>query len=237
MSIIATMILKKSTIKNTGARRLTADDIGADNFQKWQSAMIQANHACYRYKHAIDLRTHNVTVDVKAMQDTAYASVKAIFDLVGEVSDRDMSLDKALFEEFAKYSLREKTVLAGKALTVQSQIKNLENELDGAANGVSEEWLTAKQAELAEKEAEFKMLQKLPESGKDETDMATPNAFRLAVEKRLSKIIGEQSMKSAEQIDAERAAAKALKKAKRQAERQAAAKAREEAKKAESANK
>lgn len=229
MSIIARQLQKKSTIKNMSARRLNATDIGDDNFTNWKNAMVKANFACYNYLHALDLRAHKMDVNIKAKEQTAYDSIKAIFDMVGEVSDRDMILDKAMFGTFATYAVREATELAGSALTVNSQIKNLEKELDKPMGGVNPEWIKAKNEELANKRAELAMLTKMTDSSTDVDKRVGDETFRGKVEKRIAKLINDQCMKSAEQIDAERAAAKALHKAQKKAQRQAEAEARKKA--------
>lgn len=227
MNIFASTLAIGGTIHNKSVARITGDKVGADNYVAWKSAMTTAHEKFYRYAHAVDSVAHGKTADVAGAKTAGMNAFQAILDIIGAINGFTIMKSEELFAEVVKYSVREATELSGEAFRVASVIKNLKAELKNT-NGAREEWLEAKERELEEAEKELKTLKKTAGSGKPVDKIASYNSFCANFERKLAKLASEQSMKSYEEIEAER-------EEKRKA-RRAATKAKREAKKAAEAN-
>lgn len=216
LSIFASTIVAGGTIYNASTARITGDKVGAENYAAWKTAMTAAHEHFYRYEYAVDLFARGKEVDIKAAKNAGMDALKAVFALIGEVNGFTIKCSEELFAEVAKYAVRETTELVGEAFKIRSVVKNLEKELEHT-NGANPEWLTAKQAELAQAEAALAIAKKSTGSGKPVDKMSTYNSFVKNFERKIAKLTMEQSMKSYEVIMAEREAEKAAKKAAKKA--------------------
>lgn len=227
MTIFASTLVVGATIHSKATARITGDKVGAENYAKWKSAMTVAHDKFYAYKYAVDRKARGKDADVTGAKTAAMNALQVILDLVGPINDFALVKDEEIFENFAHYAVAEKTELAGEAYYINSQIKNLKDELKNT-NGANPEWVEAKEKELAEKEEALKVAKKSANSGKPVDKKTGFNTFCANFERKLAKLAGEQSMKSPEELAAE-------KEARRKARREAT-KAKKAEKKAAEAN-
>lgn len=232
MNIFAQTLIANKTVAKKSAARITGDKVGLDNLTKWQSAMTTAQQAFYNYEKAVDDKVKGKGDCVESAKNAGMSALQTIFDLVGKVNGHAISKDDDLFAKLAKTAIYLKTELKGEALTIQSQLKNLDKELDSASNGVNPEWLEAKQEEYNTLESKFNALKNLPESGDTKPACRSFNAFCSEFERELSVTISGQAMKSWEELEAEKEAKRQERRAKTKAKQQAKKQAEAQAKSA-----
>jgi hypothetical protein len=219
-TIFTTAIQQNFTTKNHTAARINGAQIGIENYAKWKSAIDSAYEHFYTYqKKCVD--TAISKTEAVAPTTAAMDALGVIIDLIGEVNGFKLRKSVDMLNVVSVAAIRWKEERVGEALTVHSQIKNLETQLDEVAAGMSEEYVQSLETQLAEKKARLEVLDAQPESAQKQKTRASKNTYRYNIERELGAIINEQSMKSWEELEAERAAAKAIAKANRKAKKSA----------------
>ena len=207
------------------ASAITGDQLGAETFASWKSAVEACRRAFYKYEEAKHIAAgmgKDGTID-KAISDNAFDALQAILDLVGEVNGHPIVKNQSLLDELAVKAVSEKEPLAGRALTVKSQLDNAKARLDALNyNGVNPESVESIEAQIAELEEELKIAKKETGSCAPMGTRVTESTFRKKFEKALYALaIEKQALKSWEELEAEEEARKAERKARAKAKRAA----------------
>ena len=208
------------------ASAITGDQLGADIFASWKSAVENCRRAFYKYEEAKHIAAglgENGTVD-KDITSAAFNALQAVLDLVGEVNGHPIVKNQSLLDELAVKAVSEKEPLAGRALTIKSQLDNAKARLEALSyNGVNPESVANVEAQIAELEEELKIAKKETGSCAPMGTRVAEGTFRKKFEKGLYALaIEKQALKSWEELEAEEEARKAERRAKTKAKRDAA---------------
>ena len=204
---------------------ITGNQLGAELFAEWNKACTKCHSAFYNYireKRKAAGKGKDGKIP-EAISDAAFEALQSILDLVGEVNGHAIVKNNAMLDTLANEAVSKKEPLAGRALTIYSQLKNAKDRLDDLDyNGVNPDTVTAVEEEIEALEEEFK-------EAKKETGACAPTpirvkytTFRKNFEKAFySLVVEEQELKSWEELEAEDKARKDERKAKAKAYRQA----------------
>lgn len=234
MSIFAETLAVGGTIYSKTKARITGDKVGAENYARWTSALQKAHRNFYEYKRAVDNSIRGRKVDLKTATDNAYDALQAILDLIGEVNGFKLEKSAELLDEVSKYAVAEKVALIGEALTIKSRIDCIKAELKTVGydkdtgkynNGVNPEFVETRVEEWNTLDEELKLAKKSADSGRPYDDLASYNTFVPNFERKIAKLTNDQSMKSYEEIAAEREAKRKERRAKTAASKKAKAQA------------
>ena len=221
MNNIAKTLVHNSTIMNNKEATMNGGQIGIDAYASWKSALENAHRTFYKYECAIITASIDPEKSAKDATSEAFKSLQTILDLVGEVNGHPIHKSAELLGILSKYAMVDKRERIGNAMLIQSQIKNLRTELRNINDGVSQEWIDAKEKELSAKQEELRMADKQSDSASKYNTRTTYGTFAVKVECALAKIIKGQEAKTWEELEAEEQARKDAAKARRKANRQA----------------
>lgn len=221
MNNIAKTLVRGFTIKDKKSARITGDFVGVETYGEWKSAMEKAHVAFYKYE-SVKLDLANGTVKtVKNEREEAVKCFKAIIALVGEVNGINLETSIEAMDTVSKYAIRDVEKLAGRALTLKSELDNLKKQLDNVHTGMSEEYVSNLEKQYEAKSEELKLEKKNPGSAKKSDTMTAWNFFIYNAETRLAEAIEKQGAQPYEEILAEREAKKAANRARAKARRDA----------------
>jgi len=221
MNIIAQTLTRNISIKDKKSARITGDFVGVDTFGEWKSAMESAHVAFYKYESAKISLANGTITSVKTEKNAAIEAFKTILALVGDVNGTHIDNSIECMDTLSKYAIRDIERLAGSALTLASEIKNLKKQLDEVSTGMNPDYISNLEETLASKEEELRLAKKQTGSAVKSTTMTNFSNFVYNAELRLAKIIAKQEAQSYEEILAEREAKKAAARAKAKARRDA----------------
>lgn len=228
MNNIAQTLANNITVKDKKSARVTGDFVGVDAYASWKNALETAHTAFYKYERAKISLANGTIASIKTERSNAVDALRAITTLIGEVNGVMIDSSVEALDTISKYAIKDIERLAGTALTLDSEIKNLKKQLDEVSTGMNPDYVTSLEEALEAKEEELRLEKKRAGSAVKTTTMTTFSAFVYNAETRLAKIITKQEAQSYEEIVAEREAKKAANRAK--------AKARRDANKAKKAN-
>lgn len=215
MSIYAEALVDGRKYKNA---KINGEAVGVGNARTWSTAvkaMLIPAYAIrvYRHDHMADATT------AKACDQTPlYDALRTVLDLVGEVNGAKLDAHNCA-EEIIAQSVR------FRAIDTSEEMAHAHLEKSLARKALNNEETDENQAEYDKWTEEVKRLEALPGNCKKIPEIQSETAFMKAVELLLGDAITKQTMKSAEEVIAEREAKKAAQREK--------AKARKRAKKAE----
>lgn len=221
MNNIAKTLVHNCTIMNNREATINGGQIGIDAYAVWKNALENAHRAFYKYECAIITASINPEKSAKDATAEAYTALQTILDLVGEVNGHPIHKSADLLNVLSKYAMVDKKERIGNAMLIQSQIKNLRSELRNVNEGVSEDWIAAKEQELTAKQEELRLADKQSESASKYNTRAKYGTFASKMECALGKIVKGQEAKTWEELEAEEQARKDAAKARRKAARQA----------------
>lgn len=221
MTNIANALVYNSTIMNNKAATIDGGQVGVEDYGSWKTALENAHRDFYKYECAIITASINPEKSAKDATVQAFNSLQAILDLVGEVNGHPIRKSADLLNVLAKYSMVDKKERIGNAMLIQSQIKNLRAELRDVNDGVSQDWIDAKEKELNAKMEELRLADKRTDSASKYSARAKYGVFATKLECALAKIVKGQEAKTWEELEAEEQARKDAARARRQAKRQA----------------
>ena len=233
-ALIQATLATKYTVKNGSA--MTGADLGPALFAQWKNAVSVAHREFYKYECAKHHAAHHGekgTVDATP----AFNALQTILDLIGDINGHEIIKNQAMLDVLSVQTLSTKEPLAGQAELINSELKIVRNELKNISNGMNPDYIETLEKEQARLEEELSDAKKETGSCNPMKTRTSEQTFRKKFEKELVRaVINPQSMKSWEELEAEKEAKKAERKAKKQAKRQAAAKAKAEVKAKEQAN-
>lgn len=223
MSIFSEALLLNKTIKSTTTATINGDQVGAVNFEAWKNALEKAVPALYNYARETDNRSHSGNGETVNTQP-AQIAIKDLIDLIGEVNGYKLLNTENLVKSMAQGVTALKSDYAGEAETVANELKcqrAVRKTLN--FNGVNPELVAATDARIAELDERLNILKKQAGSANTYKTMidVKSKTHRHIFEMVLATIIDDQRAKTAEQIEAERAADRAAKKARHAAQRAA----------------
>lgn len=221
MSIFAEALVRNFTVKDKKESRINGELVGVDNFSTWKSAMESAHENFYKYERAKISLANGTVESIKSEKDKAVESYKAIIALVGEVNGVKLEASIEALDLASKYAIKDVERLAGKALTIDSELRILRKQRDNISNGMNEEYIESLLKNIEDKENELKLEKKKTGSAVKGTTMTSFTAFASNLETRLAKAIQKQEAQSYEDIIAEREAKKAANRARAKARRAA----------------
>lgn len=227
MTIYANALVRNFTVKDRAESRLNGALVGVDNFSTWKSALVSAHEAFYKYERAKISLANGTVESIKSEKDNAVACYKAIVALVGEVNGAKLDTSIEALDTASKYAIKDAERLAGKAFTIDSELRILRKQWNEIATGMNEEYIASLEKQIEDKENELKLEKKKTGSAVKYTTMTNFNAFVNGLETRLAKAISKQEAQSYEDIIAEREAKKAANRARAKARREANRKAQQ----------
>lgn len=221
MNNIAKTLVKNITVKDKKSARVTGDFVGVDAYAEWKTAMESAHEKFYKYECAkISLANGTVTT-IKNERQNAIDAFRVILNLVGEVNGVRLESSTESMDTISKYAIKDIERLAGRAMLLDSELKNLKKQLDECGNGVNPDYVASLEESIEAKEEELRLEKKKTGSAIKGSTMTTYTAFVYNAETRLAKIIEKQEAQSYEDIIAEREAKKAANRARAKARRDA----------------
>lgn len=221
MNNIAKTLVKNITVKDKKSARVTGDYIGVDAYAEWKTALESAHEKFYKYERAKISLANGTVASIKTEKDNAVEAFKTVIALIGEVNGVKLETSIEAMDLVSKYAIKDVERLAGRAMTLASEIKNLKKQLDECGNGVNPDYVADLEATLEAKEEELRLEKKKTGSAVKSNTMTNFNAFVYNVETRLAKTIEKQEAQSYEDIIAEREAKKAANRARAKARRDA----------------
>lgn len=224
MNNIAKALARNTTIADKKTARVTGDYVGLDVYAEWRTALETAHVAFYHYERAKTSLLAGKVQSVKPEKESAIQAFRTIIALVGEVNGIKLDSSIETMESLSKYAIKDTEKLIGRAETIQSEIKNLNNQLDNVHTGMNPDYIANLEAQLDAKEEELRLEKKKPGSvkkGNTMTKFDGNNGFAYNIEKRLGQAVEGQEAQSYEDIVAEREAKKAVARAKAKARREA----------------
>lgn len=207
--------------------KLTADQLGAEDFANWKTLvhnLHRASYAVYCECENSGLKHDDKTVNKSAIFD----SVRFILQAIGEVNGHKMVANEQCAIALIGYAGRRANKDAPQLQLVNSQIANKKRELKIAEgmNGLQEGYIDGLKAELEKLEAQKAELLATADMRIKQPTMANESTFRLEVEHFLARTIAEQLAKTLEELDAEEEARKQARREKAKARKQAKAQAK-----------
>jgi hypothetical protein len=226
--INATTTLANALVFNNrfATAKLTADQLGAEEFATWKKLVMGLHRACYAVYVQCEnsgMKVESSTVDKSAIYD----AMRVVLAALGEVNGHKLYANEETAIALVSYAGRRGNVDAPELQFCISRISNAKKELALAEkiNGYNPEAIQALKdnidtltAEKAELLATVDMRHKQPTKTSD-------SAFRLDFEHYLARVITGQMAKTLEELDAEELARKEARKAKAKARKQAKANA------------
>lgn len=214
-------------------RKLTAEQLGAENLRSWTDAVSKLHLAAYSIYAKCEndnLAEATANLDLTPLFDV----IRGILEGIGDINGHKVYPTAELATLIIGYSGKRGNVDSPELQLARSKKANRVNELRKyqKLNGVNPECIKALETEIEELDNEIAELLDQPDNRIKKPTRTSDNAFRLEVEHRFARVIANQMAKSWEELEAEDAARKADRKAKAKA-RKAAKKAEEAAKKAE----
>lgn len=228
---ITNTLLVKKTIANTTARRITGEDVGAENFAKWKTACENLHRECYKYERTKVMYALDRVDDINATN--VFNALKVVLDLLGEVNGCPIERNQTMLDMVSHFAITRKAELVGRAGELKSELDIVKKQLKEVSTGMNPDYVAGLEEKFEVLTEELRIAKKQTESANPYPSIVSFNTFRGKLEDELVAIIEKQEAKSWEEIEAEKAAKKEASKAKRkankQAKRQAEAKAKAEA--------
>lgn len=212
-----------TTVKNSAKARVNSDKIGIDAFAAWRVAENNAFEAFYRYA---DARRQSARMGESASIDAtitsnAFTALRTLLNLIGDVNGHKVYANDAMLNTLASCSMKSFKPLAGEALTQDSVVKNLREQVNGIRAGMEQDYIDRITNEYEQAKIRLAELKKLAGSCTTEHTRVSKNGFYIALENELATIINAQDAMSWEALEAAEAAREAERKAKRKANKQA----------------
>lgn len=206
---IATTLQDCLTYNNRFAPvKLTAEQIGAENFKVWTTLVKGLHNASYDVYELCE--NNNLSVDSdKVNKDSIYKALRDILVELGEVNGYDLKANEEIATLVIGYAGRRGNKDSAAVQFIDTQIRNIKAELRQAEkfpNGITEGWVEKKQAEQAELEEKKKALLDEADNRIKKPTPTSDSAFRLDFEHRLARVINNQKARSRAEIAAEREA-------------------------------
>lgn len=227
MNTITNTLLVKKTIANTGARRLTGDDIGAENFAKWKLACENLYRECYKYERTKVMYALDRVDEINATN--VFNALKVLLELLGEVNGHAIERNQVMLDMLSHLAITRKAELVGRAGEIKSELDIIRKQLREVSTGMNADYVESLEQKFEELTEELRIAKKQTESANPYPSIVSFNTFRGKLEDALVMIIEKQEAKSWEELEAIKQAKKAerdaRRKANKQAKRQAAAQA------------
>lgn len=200
---------------------INADYIGVDGLIQWKGICTMMQKSAWNYVKFHEDTAFVASSDItdKKVTDDLFFAVKAVINAIGPVNGFELRENNAIFNCAVKVMERMSDEYHGEALTVKSELANVNKELRNVKNGMSEEYVTAletKKEVLSEQLKELKKVKGMVTVGHNKVN---ENTFRRNFEASLAKIVAGQSRKSFDELQAEEEARKAEKRAAKKAAR------------------
>lgn len=208
MNNIAKTLVNNITVKDKKSARVTGDFVGVELYAAWKSAFETAHTNFYKYERAKIALANGTVATIKDERQHAVDSFKAIVTLIGEVNGVKLETSVEAMDTVSKYAIKDVERLAGRAMTLASEIKNLKKQLDEVSTGMNPDYVTNLEETLEAKEEELRLEKKKTGSATKGTTMTNFSTFVYNAETRLAKAIEKQEAQSYEDIVAEREAKK-----------------------------
>lgn len=228
MSMInTTTALIDSLVENNrfASKKLTADHIGADNFNTWKSLVSALQNEAYHIYCKCE--NDNLAEETKHLNlDGVFNAIRDIFNEFGEINGHKIKPTAEFATLIIGYSGKRANSDAPELQLCASRIKNRQAELKllKATNGVNPDAIAHVEAEIEALNAEKAVLLATPDMRTKAPTRAAADTFRLEVEHRFARLISDQKAKTWEELEAEKEAARQARRAKT-AEKKAAKKA------------
>lgn len=221
MSVIAEALVYNYTIFNNKESLINGGQVGVETYGKWKSTMTNAWDVFYKYECAKrDLMLKKVTT-VKVEREAAMTIFKEILDLIGEVNGFKLESSVDNLNALSQHSKHMKKSIKGKAMTLASEVSNLDKQLKNVHTGMNEDYVSNLEKQYEAKVEELKLAKKQVESADRKPTQVKFNKFLGEFEHDIASIIQQQSAQPYEEIVAEREAKKAANRAKAKARRDA----------------
>lgn len=210
-------------------RKLTAEQLGAENLRSWTDAVSKLHLAAYSIYARCEndnLAEATANLDLTPLFDV----IRGILEGIGDINGHKVYPTAELATLIIGYSGKRANADSPELQLCLSKIRNRKKELAEyeKTNGVNPNAIEAMKGEIAALEEEKDALLAQPDNRIKKPTRTSDAMFRLEVEHRFARVIAEQMAKSWEELEAEAEA--------RKAERKAKAKARKAAKKNAEAN-
>lgn len=202
--------------------KLTAEQLGAENFKNW-TALIKPLHKAayevYEYCENNGLKVSDPSVDKSAIYD----SFRKILAEVGEVNGHKMYANESTAILLAGYAGRRANSNSPELQLCLSKKSNAEKLLKEYSKyqGVNPETIKKLEEEIAELDAEKAALLAEPDNRIKVPTRTSENAFRLEVEHLIARAIDNQNAKTWDELEAEDAARKEARRKQAKANKQA----------------
>lgn len=203
-------------------QKLTADQLGAENFAIWKNLVETLHNVAYSiYAHCENngLKVENSQVDKSPIYDI----VKIINKAIGEVNGMKLFANEETAIAMVSYAGKRANLDAPQLKLVLTQISNAKRELTQAqeTNGISQDRIAELQERIDTLTAQKDELLATADMRIKKPTKTSDAAFRLDVEHYFARTIVGQQAKSVEEIEAEKQERKEKSKAKAKARREA----------------
>lgn len=207
------------------SKKLTADQIGAENLSTWKALISKLHSECY-YIYC-KCENDNLAEETKNLDMSGvYDAIRVILAEIGEVNGHAIRANAELATLLVGYSGKRGNQDAPALQLCTSRINNRKKELKllEATNGANPDAIAHVKEEIAALEAEKSELLASPDMRIKAPTRASSEAFRLDVEHRFARVISDQKAKTWEELEAEVQARKDAKKAAKKAAKKNASK-------------
>lgn len=206
-------------------RKLTADQLGAENFRNWKDLLADLHRVAYMTY--ADCENNDLTTDSPNIDLTpVFNALRVVLAQLGEVNGHKISANAELATLIIGYSGKRGNVDSPELQLCLSKIRNRQQELEKYenTNGVNPEAIESLKAELEKLQDEKAELLASPDNRIKKPTRSSADAFRLEVEHRLARLIADQKARSWEELEAEAEAKRQARRAKTAAKKKAAKK-------------
>lgn len=206
--------------------KLTAEQLGAENFAQWKALILNLHRAAYTIYTQCE--NSGMKVSDKSVDKTeVFNGIRAILNSIGEVNEHKMYANEESAIAIIGYAGKRGNDDSPELQFCNSKISNRRAEITKAKNinGYSQELIDKMEEELASLIEEKKTLLATADMRIKKPTITSGNAFRLDVEHFIARQIVGQMAKSLEELDKEEEERKARRKASAKARKQAKANA------------
>ena len=216
-------ITNGTTVKNSAKARINATKVGIDVFAEWRVAENNAFEAFYRYADARRKSARmgeNAVIDAEIVNN-AFVALRKLLALIGDVNGHKVFANDAMLNAVSGCTMVIKKPLAGEALTQDSIVRNLREQVNNIHAGMNPEYVAKITNDYEIAKVRLAELKKVEGSCTTVHERVSNNAFYLALENELATIVNEQDATPWEELEAAAAARKAERDAKRKANKNA----------------
>ena len=194
--------------------KISAEQLSAESFAEWKTLVSNLHRAAYKVYSLCEnngLKAESSSVDKSEVFDC----IRSILEVVGEVNSHKLYANAETAIAIIGYAGKRANVDAPELQLCKSRITNAKKELklSEGLNGISADYISNLNQNLATLEAEKETLMATADMCHKQPTKTSDNAFRLEVEHFFARVITGQLAKTLEELDAEEAARKEARKA------------------------